>query len=381
MNTESPNLSIDILDKIFRYVDSIKLIAPFGEYMHNNTKQHLLRYISVVQTTILTVRISWEVGHTLDWYAISKRPLSYEFIVAFHHMLQWKKVCKCSWLPEALIIKFKDYVYWRIISKHQRLTESFIHIYRNLLDWQLISRYQALSDHFINNNENMVYWPYICRYQLLSERCIIKNEHHIFKVYDDINEYGNIFKYQKMSESLIVRLVNKFPDFNRSTIDQRDYEFYVGIIWKLVGQYQVLSEIFMNTYFNRLDNAIIVQYQAMSEMFIYKYSTCLDWKYISQYQVLSETFIYENSCRLHWRLLSRYQKFSNKLMVDFIDMVDWQYAVRYQVIDEAVLMKYLAKFSRHQLCDNIDWYSLMYHQKLSKKFKDHYSFYNNIVLW
>jgi hypothetical protein len=61
----------------------------------------------------------------LDWYNISRKRLSEEFIVKYDKYLDWYKVSKFSQFSEQLIRRFKNKVDWPHIVEYQKLSNKF----------------------------------------------------------------------------------------------------------------------------------------------------------------------------------------------------------------------------------------------------------------
>lgn len=116
-------------------------------------------------------------------------------------------------------------------------------------------------------------------------------------------QWGDISKYQKLSESFI-------------------HEFQDKVNWFWIAIRQKLSEPFIREFQDEVDWDCISKYQKLSEDFIREFQDKVDWLYISMSQKLSEDFIREFQYKVDWYWISKCQKLSNEFIEEFKNRLD-----------------------------------------------------------
>ena len=138
---------------------------------------------------------------SIDWRAVSEKPLTEEFIREFQDKVNWNFISTYQKLSEDFIREFQDKVNWKNISVYQKLSENFIRKFQDKVDWDKISRLQTLSEKFIRKFQYKVRWSGISKHQRLSEDFICEFQDKVFWSY--------ISKYQRLSKDFI----SKFGDY------------------------------------------------------------------------------------------------------------------------------------------------------------------------
>ena len=109
-----------------------------------------------------------------EWYLISQKKLSENFIREFKDKISWGEVSMTSTLSEEFIQEFADDVDWLFISSRQILSENFIIKNQNDVYWNFISKCQILSDDFLIKYSENIYWDWYFLNQEASLRVIKK---------------------------------------------------------------------------------------------------------------------------------------------------------------------------------------------------------------
>ena len=135
--------------------------------------------------------------------------------------------------------------------------------FENMVNWRNISKYQRLSESFIEKFQDKVYWTHISYSQKLSEEFIEK--------FQDKGDWYYISEYQKLSEEFIEKFQHKAD-------------------WDNISSFQKLSEAFIEKFQYEVNWGCISSYQKLSESFIEKFKDKVDWHNISKYQKLSPQF-------------------------------------------------------------------------------------------
>ena len=253
---------------------------------------------------------------------------------------------------------------WDNISKDPFLpfSDGFIERYKDKINWIFVSKYKCLSTNFIKKYENLLCMPLICTYQKLNDELIEK----YFLIY-----LNSILVCQKLSVDMIEKLIDKY----NSLID-----------WRLISNYQVLSEEFIEKYQNKVDWYCISHHQKLSEGFIEKYQNKVDWGYISFYQTLSENFIEKYKDKINWNNAFQTQKLSESFIEKYKDKTNWGNISQYQTLSESFIEKYKDKVNWNYVCcfqklseefiekhqNDVNWEAISIHQKLSEQFIEKY---------
>jgi len=87
--------------------------------------------------------------HKLNWYVISHKKLSEEFISKYADFVKWEYISRYQKLSEEFIEKFGDRIVWYEIANTQTLSEPFIEKFADKLNWHCVSAHQKLSPEFI----------------------------------------------------------------------------------------------------------------------------------------------------------------------------------------------------------------------------------------
>ena len=151
------------------------------------------------------------------------------------------------------------------------------------------------------------------------------------------------------------------------SITQRVNEYlgtdYKGLInknqWENISRYQKLSESFIREFQDKVDWYWISIRQKLSEDFIREFQGKVDWDWISEYQRLSEDFIRDFQYEVYWWFISTCQKLSESFIREFQDKVDWYGISKCQNLSEDFIREFQ---------DNVNWYRTSTYQKLSENF-------------
>ena len=153
----------------------------------------------------------------------------------------------------------------------------------------------------------------------------------------------------------------------KKSITQRVNEYlgtdYKGLInknqWENISRYQKLSESFIREFQDKVDWYWISIRQKLSEDFIREFQGKVDWDWISEYQRLSEDFIRDFQYEVYWWFISTCQKLSESFIREFQDKVDWYGISKCQNLSEDFIREFQ---------DNVNWYRTSTYQKLSENF-------------
>jgi hypothetical protein len=138
-------------------------------------------------------------------------------------------------------------------------------------------------------------------------------------------------------------------------------EFKNNLDWKLVCEWQKLSEKFISDFRNNVDWKLVCKYQKLSEKFISDFRNNVDWKLVCEYQKLSDDFIIEFDNYLCWEKITRNQILSEKLIVDFHYKLYWPDVCKFQKLSENLIVDFHYK---------LYWPHVWEFQKLSRDFID-----------
>ena len=208
------------------------------------------------------------------WKQISTEPLTECFIIENKDKLDFKSVCKCSYLTRHTIEELKDDMDWANIVLYQK------HIDRE----------------FIWNNSCKVNWDKVSNSPDLTEKHL-----------EDFPDYLNwkiVLAKHKYSEETLLKYV-KFVDWQQACITQD------------------LSTNFLE------ENAVLLypykyeicKYQKLEIPYMMAHKDTLDWDIISECQQLPEWFIDKMSDYVNWIWISKKQKLSKKFILDHIDKI------------------------------------------------------------
>lgn len=260
-------------------------------------------------------------------------------------------LCRDEELDHEFLFKYQDYLNWKIILIKYPLQFSFEELDKIIpiarkkrLLWELISTQKFSEeqlDYFIE--ERIYNYNWIFRFQKVSEQFIEKHF--------SVNSLYDICQYQTLSE-----------DFIRRHADDINNSMYGGKVdWKLISQYQKLSEQFMRDFNHKLDWHVLPKYQTMSDKFIKEFRGKFWWGDFP-YNKLSEELISELYDTVCWPEVSKEKKnLSNKFIETWAHRLDWFNLCYFNKVDSSILSKYADRLS-------FDWTVLCEHQNLSEDF-------------
>ena len=102
----------------------------------------------------------------------------------------------------------------------------------------------------------------------------------------------------------------------------------IKLDYLIYDKYNVVIDLVVGKYSNKVDWYDISMYQKLSEQFIEKYSDKFSWFYISKFQKLSEEFIKKYDNKVIWYNISKYQRLSSEFIKKFniyINPNNWLY--------------------------------------------------------
>ena len=70
-----------------------------------------------------------------DWFEISKKKLSEEFIIEFRIYLHWKNISIYQELSEEFIREFEKSLLWQFVSSAQKLSDDFLVEFKHKINW------------------------------------------------------------------------------------------------------------------------------------------------------------------------------------------------------------------------------------------------------
>lgn len=134
--------------------------------------------------------------------------------------------------------------------------------------------------------------------------------------------------------------------------------------WNLVEFYTtyILSEEFLEMFFNQINWRYAIRTQQISEKFLEKHAgdfSDLDWKILSRYYPMSEGFIEKFKYKVCWNFISKYQKLSEAFMRKFDNKLNWFCISSAQVLTLNFIKKYNHKIS---------WELISLYQELPESF-------------
>ena len=191
-----------------------------------------------------------------DWYKLSKKNSSEDFIREFQDNVLWYNISLYQRLSEEFIREFQDKVYWRYISDKQILSESFIKEFESKIAWDIIFCSQKLSEQFIKD---------------FQDKFIIEN-HMLFKRIG--NQFGSGFKGQCLFAKDSINITNDFLKlagyfvaegccsknvviFSFNKAEKEYHEEVIGLMKKTFG------EITFRLVPHRVKNSLVIVFQSV----------------------------------------------------------------------------------------------------------------------
>ena len=217
----------------------------------------------------LTVDVVREFKDQLNWTLLSTFwDARFKHIDEFAAYIDWPALTERS-IPEHILQKYIDKFakLWEPIIGNQTLSDSFIRVNINAIGLDNIVIYCTHDiDQLLIDFQDQVDWRLAWEHQTLKPETILKVQHHITD-----GDWDMLGTYQKLPESFIVKNIAK--PFN----------------WQSICQNQVLSEQFLQRFFVKPIDPMIIQL-------------------IGIHQVLSETFICTNAILQDIPDIEKYQK-------------------------------------------------------------------------
>ena len=230
----SVKIPLEIFDKIIRYTDDPRLIAPFKNLLYKETIEYLLGFANVKDAIIdkdivllnflrkrnkdvydsnlgevcyflLTVRLiiheEMPILNFLRKYNVDIFENKITYVV-------WKKVTRDYRFSDEMILEFKNYVDLEYISKKYDLTDKSIISLADVLDWHILVRSRILSESiqikYLDVHFNCLD---LIRYQLVSNNQIrsffCSNQYYIKKY---------LIIYKKLTSVIFREYIHIFDD-------------------------------------------------------------------------------------------------------------------------------------------------------------------------
>lgn len=178
--------------------------------------------------------------------------------------------------------------------------------FRNVIDWRKVFDNFALSDDFLIENMAYVPWRLALTKQIVSMDVI-----NALIVFIDVPQDGAVGEDE---------MINLFS---------RKLE-----IWKLISEYQPLSEEFIELHFYELDMQRIVETRVLSDEFIWEHIGSLLHLDVLRYQTISEDMarrIIGNVADVYVRQLFQFQVFHEEFINSLPkENVDWEAVSKFQ---------------------------------------------------
>lgn len=204
---------------------------------------------------------------------------------------------------------------WDDYSKDKKISKSDIIKYNKYVNWDHISRYQSLSTPIMREFLTRLNWDYISQYQVLTTMML-----------------------REFSFKLNWKLVSQYQTL--SALTAREFQYLVD--WEIIVRHQVLTIQLMNEIIKHLDWDYLLCHVTLPEdMLVYYHDRDYNiniWKLISQYQALSEIFINKYESKLIWNSISKNEK-----------ILTYQFIQKYR--DKIVITKEVNHvFTLHRMC-------------------------------
>lgn len=124
------------------------------------------------------------------------------------------------------------------------------------------------------------------------------------------------------------------------------------IDWYDIFRRFMVSEEFIEEFWEDFDWDYLSFFQPLSERLITKYAGLVNWEWMSANQILSEEFIERFEDKVYWGWISSNQKLSEEFIKKYKDKVDWRDISRYQVLS----WKFMKEYKSYLDWENISTY-------------------------
>ena len=145
--------------------------------------------------------------------------------------------------------------------------------------------------------------------------------HELEEFHNYIN-FDIIFLYTKLEINDLIKLITI-----AYTIDVN-----IDHLFDIICEKQVLTEYFIETYYDHIHWNKIWKFQNLSIDFIIKHINKVNWKDICKYQILNEYFIKKYYKKVYWNFIVIYQKLTDQFILEFIHLLNPHKIIKYQKI-------------------------------------------------
>lgn len=280
----------------------------------------------------------WDFYKYFNW-AIVIHPfniLNFEELENFIDYIDFDALLKHQQVEENFIVKYIDKMDFRILAMYQQLSIPFLKVYSFYLDWVVLSEFQKWTIETIVPFQHQLDWNYLSTNQYLTPDIIVYfkdvlnwvtlcqslnvfdllNESQIQLCFDDI-DWLNSIMYHNITTETFLKYHKEFELHNYITNSYCLNEFELvqiintlgidnikDIDWDAMACYLVLSEDFIDYFFDYLNKSYISQHQMLSEGFIRIHRNELDWVWLSMYQSdWSLDFLKEFKQFINWQTI------------------------------------------------------------------------------
>ena len=175
--------------------------------------------------------------------------------------IDWDNIWEYQKVDVNFIKRYIDNINWYNLSFNKEvISYDFIREFGENLIWEEFTKHgihENILIYFIHKF-NWVSWINICRYTELSNDFIVQYLDHL--------DMSSLLRYQKLSETLIEKIISNFDDFDK------DFHF------QSIGTYQKLSKNFIKRYKEYLPLRIIIRNKKIKRSIIHEiYSNELEY--------------------------------------------------------------------------------------------------------
>lgn len=243
----------------------------------------------------------WDFYKYFNW-AIVIHPyniLNFEELENFIEYIDFDALLRHQQVEENFIVKYIDKMDFIILAIYQQLSIPFLKVYSFYLDWVVLSEFQKWTIKTIVPFQHQLDWNYLSTNQYLTADIIVYfkdalnwemlcqslnifnllNEFQIELCFDEI-DWLNSIMYHNITQETFLKYHKEFELHNYITNSYLNEFELIQIIntigidnikdidWDAMACYLILSEDFIDYFFDYFNKSYISQHQMLSEEFI-----------------------------------------------------------------------------------------------------------------
>jgi hypothetical protein len=306
---------------IFNKITHFSFKCKNKSIVDNQLEMNNIDY-SIVYNTLTEIELEENIENINFTYICQYQKLSLPFIEKYIDRLNKTMIITYQDVPESFIEEHLDSVDWSSLIAIKKLSNSFLEKHLDNIDITELTIYQNLDEEFIINNLDLMEIDEILRFQYVSEdfvktystprniiSCFENNKIELSSEFIEekllecnftdivyfsdnfINNVPNSFFYENLHLNQLYLESNGDNPIDEEFLDKnlnnlmldvlfRNHKFSINVlgkyikcmyqdpsIWKIISQYQILTEDFICKYYNNLDINIILKYQNVSDDF------------------------------------------------------------------------------------------------------------------